>query len=315
MKLLFIADDFELRTPVQQLLDRFLIGYPHEGTFHKPDCEVVLVLPSKNDAVERRIKDFALRWQPEPSDGDATVIFTLSPARAPLTRGRRFYYGGYRFHPEPVSSILGLAGTAIRGAWLLPDISVPKNTRLTKGLVIVQGASPTAELEALDALLPLIWDRKKGKATVRGGVTRLGRNNFWHILKRDFWPLVKSAISRSDSPQGDPVRDGRTQDLAGLGLLETLVKEPRGWLIQDADGFQYVIAMMDGAVADYNVAVQTAAGGIISAQVYRPPAPGEHHYSRLAAMLEGYFRTGIPPWPLEQSLLTAQLMKRFDLSK
>ena len=73
-----------------------------------------------------------------------------------------------------------------------------------------------------------------------------------------------------------------------------------------------MIAVVDGAVADYNLAVQTRAGGIVSAQVYRPPAPAEHHYSRLAAMLEGYFLTGVPPWPVEQNVLAAELLERFE---
>jgi hypothetical protein len=310
MKLVFLAEEFELRTPVQQLLDRFLIGFPREGKFHKPDCEVTLVLPNKNEAVERRIKDFGLRWEGErprePYDGELIFSPEGSRSRSDRNSQRAFVYGA--------TTSTTLAGTAVRGAWHLPQITVPKNTRLEKALVIVQGTSPMAEVEAFDALLPLIWERKGGEAGVRG-VTPLDRSNFWEVLKGDFWPLVRSAISRSDTPQGDPVRDGRTQDLAGLGLLETLVKEPRGWLIKDSDGFQYVIAMMDGAVADYNVAVQTAAGGIISAQVYRPPAPAQHHYSRLAAMLEGYFRTGIPPWPLGQVVYVADLLRRFDPSK
>jgi len=307
MKLLFIADEFELRTPVQQLLDRFLIGYPHLGTFHKPDCEVVLVLLDKNNAVERRIKDFGLRWEGErPRDSlsyEAELIFNSAGSRGRSPSQRSFMYGA------PSSSTQCLSGTAVRGAWLLPEIAVPKNTRLAKALVIVQGAYPSAEIEAFDALLPLICSSTLPEVR---NVTHLGASNFWDVLKRDFWHLVKSAISRSDSPQGDPVRDGRTQDLARLGLLETLVKEPRGWLTECAGGFQFAIAVMDGALADYNVAVQTAAGGILSAQVHRPPAPAEHHYTRLASMLEHYFRTGREPWPLQQNRLTSALLQEFD---
>jgi hypothetical protein len=58
--------------------------------------------------------------------------------------------------------------------------------------------------------------------------------------------------------------------------------------------------------------VQTRAGGILSAQVHRGPPPAEHHYDRLASMLERYFRTGEPPWPIEQSALIAELFQRFD---
>lgn len=300
MKIVFIADEFELRSPVQQLLDRFLVGYPDGGVFHRLECEVTLVIPRNNREVERRMKDFGLKTTTEVVKGDAAMIFSRSLSAPPAPRC--FVYGA------PLEGVPGLAGTAVRGAWLLPEIAVAKSARLAKGLVIVQGAYPSAEIEALDALLPLIW---REQVSVRR-VTRLDGNNFWDVLRRDFWPLVKSAISRSDSPQGDPVRDGRPQDIVGLGLLESLVKSPRGWLIEQEDGFMYVLAVMDGAVADYNVAVQTAAGGIISAQAYRPPAPMEHHYSRLAAALERYFRTGSAPWPVEQNLLTLELLDRFD---
>lgn len=306
MKLVFIADEFKLRTPEQQLLDRFLIGYPNEGTFHRPGCEVQLVAPEKNAEIERRIKDFGLKWQAEgPSifvSADAAMIFNgLMSSTPPWLRS-------FIYPMRTTISDKGVTGTAIRGAWLLPEIAVPKNSRLAKGVVIVQGTYPVAELEALDALLPLIWRPGEKVRTV----THLSGNDLWNALKRDFWPLVKSAISRSDTPQGDALRDGRTQDLVGLGLLQGLVKTPRGWLIEHEDGLRYVIAVMDGAVADYNVAIQTRAGGILSAQVHRGPPPGEHHYDRLAAMLERYFHTGAPPWPPEQSVLVAKLVARFD---
>lgn len=295
MKVVFVADAFELRTPVQHLLDRFLIGYPVDGRVHRPNYDIVLVAPKGNAEIERRAKDWGLRWQSESVSGDAAVAFVpLQTIPAP----RRFVYG---------VSENELAGTAIRGAWLLPNITVSPQTRLAKGLAIVQGEFPSAETGALEALLPLIWR----KGTKVRNVVALGGSDFWSALKGEFWPLVKSAISRSDSPQGDAVRDGRTQDLARLGLLESLVRTPRGWLIEDNDGLRYAIAVMDGAVADYNVAMQTRAGGILSAQVHRGPSPGEHHYSRLAAMLERYFATGEPPWPQEQSAYTAELLERF----
>ena len=292
MKLQFISDQFELRTPVQQLLDRFLIGYPHRGAFHKPDCQITLVMPEKNALVERRMKDYGLHWQPEASGAEATLVFNRSQ------RAANFVYGA------PLEPVRCVSGTAVRGAWLLPEIAPPKS--VAKAVMIVQGAYPMAEMEALDALLPLIW---KSQTKILE-VVQLRDSGFWQTLKRDYWPLVKSAMSRSDSPQGDPVRDGRTQDLVGLGLLEELVKSPRGWLVELQDGMQFVIAVMDGAIADYNVALQTRAGGIVSAQVYRPPAPAEHHYSRLAAMLEHCFRRGETPWPIEQSVFTAEFLKR-----
>ncbi len=298
MRVVFVADEFKPGTPVQQLLDRFLIGYPRDGKFYRPECEVILVTPESNEAVERRKKDFLLRWQSEQATGEAVAIFSRDVKN--LRAERCFVYGA------PLPDFKAVSGTALRGAWLLPEISA-NDLRLDRALVVVQGTYPQAEQEALDALMPLIWRALPKVRTV----THLVGNHFWKVLRRDFWPLVKSAISRSDSPQGDAVRDGRTQDIVRLGLIETLTKSPHGWLVEHEGGLQYVIAVMNGVVADYNLALQTGTGGIVSAQVHRGPPPGEQHYSRLAAMLEGYFRTGQPPWPTAQSTYAGQLLQRF----
>jgi hypothetical protein len=40
--------------------------------------------------------------------------------------------------------------------------------------------------------------------------------------------LLSSALSRSDTPMGLPVLDGRTQDLVASAVLPQLVKDPAG---------------------------------------------------------------------------------------
>ncbi len=34
-KITFVIEEFAVRSPSQQLLDRFLIGYPRDGEFHR----------------------------------------------------------------------------------------------------------------------------------------------------------------------------------------------------------------------------------------------------------------------------------------
>ena len=317
MKLVFVADEFQLRTPVQQLLDRFLVGYPDRGRFHRVEhARVVLVVPRGNQDVEHRVKNYALAVEPDLSrvlaDADAALAFGKSAKGmiSHLPSGSQcFVYGALDRGTVEVArsnSVKLLAGTATRGAFHLPRIETPR--QLEKALVIVQGQHPSVEIEALEALLPLIWKRIDVRVK---SVLALDQKNFWPTLKRDFWPLVKSAISRSDTPQGDALKDGRTQDLVGLGLLEKLASEPRGWVIEHHSGVRSVIAVLNGVINDFNVALETASGAILSAQVYRPAAPGEHHYSRLATAVEGFFRTGESPWPIEQNLLTLELLERF----
>ncbi len=60
--------------------------------------------------------------------------------------------------------------------------------------------------------------------------------------------LLTSALSRSDTPQGLTVDDGRTQDLVGIGELPKLVKNPAAYFIEHNDGLKTTLLMLNGAV-------------------------------------------------------------------
>ena len=125
------------------------------------------------------------------------------------------------------------------------------------------------------------------------------------------WPLLASAISRSDALQGETIEDGRTQDIVGLGLLPKLVPQPRAWLLEHRDGLRSALLVLDGALGDHNFAAKGRGGHIYSAQLYRPPPPNEHHFSRLASVLEDFFGTGKAPWAPERNILIAGLLEIF----
>jgi hypothetical protein len=188
-------------------------------------------------------------------------------------------------------------------------VDLPANAPVDEALIVVQGASPLAQLHALDGLLPLLERRAGGERGVRQVKFLSGRELWRAGDRRDWsWPLLSAALSRSDSPQGDAILDGRTQDLVGLGLVPKLATNPRGWLLEHADGVCTALLVLDGVVADFNFAVRLADGSNLSAQLFRAPVPAQEHYSRLAAALEDFFRTGTPPWPASRSLLTAGLL-------
>ena len=119
-----------------------------------------------------------------------------------------------------------------------------------------------------------------------------------------------AAISRSNTNQGDAHIDARTQDLVGLGLVKKLARSPRGWIIEHRDGLRSTILVLDGVIADFNFAVRSRDGSIVSAQLYRPPAPNRAEFDRLAGILEDFFTSGKTPWPIERSLLISQFMER-----
>jgi len=336
----FVLEDLALQTPGQQLLDRFLMGYPRDGAFHQwENCQVTAYIASgaDNAEIDRREKNFGLRVQRELgrtlSRADGVVVaWQGSGAEAKDELLKETLQGVERGTPCFVHGALSasqagaheikrlassrrvpiLAGTPLGVTWRLPQFEIPKGAVLKEALVVVQGKSPAAEFEGLEILLPLVERRRRGESGIRK-VQLLRGNDLWKAGEAGQWrwPLLESALSRSDSPQGDALKDGRTQDLAGLGLVPKLAREPRGWIIEHRDGLRSTILVLDGVVADYNFAVQTGNGQILSAQIYRPPAPAEHHFSRLAEVIEDFFRKRKVPWPLERNILLAGLLEVF----
>src|SRR5262249_18536269 len=91
-------------------------------------------------------------------------------------------------------------------------------------------------------------------------------------------------------------------------LVPQLAIAPRGWLLEHRDGLRSTILVLDGVVADYNFALRRRDGSIISAQLYRPPPPGEEHYSRLCSAIDSFGAEGNSIWPIARtSLITAIL--------
>jgi len=102
--------------------------------------------------------------------------------------------------------------------------------------------------------------------------------------------------------------DGRTEDLIGLGLLPELAPHARGWQLEHQDGLRSALLVLDGVVADFNIALRTHTHAILSAQLFRPPPPQREEYSRLAAVLTDFFTSGTPPWPAARGLREASVL-------
>jgi hypothetical protein len=340
-KIAFILEEFAVPSPGQQLLDRFLLGYPAEGGFHQlSGCQVIAHAPwgAGDGDLNRRATDLSLRLAKTPAeavaDADGIVVVWRGVGavandavlRSVLANARPgaacFVYGRLASGLEAARAMIALAasrqinllsGTALGVTWRLPETALERGARIDEALIVVQGPAPGAEFEGLEGLLPVIEGRRGGEKGVRRArwvvgaeVWRAGEKGEWS------WPLLAAAISRSDSPQGDPVKDGRTQNLVGLGLVPKLARSPRAWLVEHRDGLRSAVLCLDGVVADLNFAVRKADGGLVSAQIYRPPPPAQHEFSRLAGKIEGFFTTGHAPWAIARGELIAGLMSALN---
>jgi hypothetical protein len=230
-KLAFISEDFAPGLPSQQLLDRFLLGYPRDGDFHKvADCVVTAFCaqPEAEAALRQREQDHGLRVADSVTqtvgEADAVIVtrkgagaegndelleYALEHSRA---GSRYFIYGTpgssidvtAAFYEQTVArDITFAAGTATTFAPFLPALQLPVGQVLKEALIVVQGVPLAAELDAISGLLPFIENRKGGDLGVRrarylagGALWQAGKAGEWS------WKLLAAAISRSDNPLG-----------------------------------------------------------------------------------------------------------------
>jgi len=336
-RIIFAGEEFVEQTPLQQLLDRFLLGYPRDGEIHRPDgVSISLSLPqsSPNPDVERRVREHNLSVLPDlpvlndeatglvivprgigPEVNDAFIEQVLAKA-GPATHcfvhgvlGSSFKTAAAHLELARTRKARVLVGTSLATTWRLPDVDVPAGSVVKESLIVTQGPWPSAELDGLQGVLP--WIERSSSA--KGGVTQVrlwrgpsvwdaGSNGEWS------WALLAAALSRSDSPQGGAVLDGRTEDLVRLGLVPKLAREPRAWVVQHEGGAKTAILVLNGVVADTLLAVRIEGGSTLSAQLYRPPKPAQHEFSLLAAHIEDFLQGGPEPWPMERTLLVSQVL-------
>lgn len=326
-KIAFVLEGFQVPGAGQQLLDRFLIGYHFKNSFRTIGARVILAAP-KNPHIATRVRQFglvhAMSIQEALRESAAAVVVPSGDGSKPNDAlvqqalellpptSRCFVYGLLAADARTAGKLQRIAidrgvtlmtGSAPASAFRLPPVNV-NPADVQQALAVTFG--PTAAFDALEILRALLGRRLDQPAS---NLVRLHGDQAWQTAYSTHWSgLLASAISRSNTIKGDPEKDGRTQDVFGLKLIERLCPRPGVWVIDFADGLQCAVFDLTGALEDLNLAVRVN-GAILSTQFYRPPLPMQDHFSPLAEQIESFFRSDHPP---TASTLTA-LPYLFDL--
>jgi hypothetical protein len=327
----------------QAITDRFLIGYPHEGRWHRPDLRVVALYVEQKpegDQSAQRAAEFgfhiyptiaeALRCGGEKLAVDAVVLAGdfCKPCVEVFETDRRavpvyldMQLSGFEDAKRMVESARRLnfpllAGSALPLTWRLPDIELPPGCEIENALVVSTGESDSPEYRALEAMLAMIERRKNGESGIQA-VEMIEGADVWRAGDKGRWSkqLLTAALSRSDTPQGLTLHDGRTQDLVGSGELPKLVAKPMAYLIEHRDGLRTTLLMLNGAVKDFTFAARLEGGRIESTQFLLTPAPNASYTACVAAKIEEMFVTGKAPYPAERALIANGLVESCSNAK
>ena len=130
-----------------------------------------------------------------------------------------------------------LGGSSLPVTWRLPDIEMPLGAHIEDALMVGVGGSDPMDFHALEGLQCMMERRAGGETGVKA-VQLIEGDDVWKAGDDGRWSkeLLTAALSRSDTPQGLTVKDGRTQDLVGSGVLPGLVPHPGAYFIEYRDG-------------------------------------------------------------------------------
>ena len=134
----------------------------------------------------------------------------------------------------------------------------------------------------------------------------------WEAGEKGLWSheLLEAALSRSDTPCGLTLEDGRTQHLLRTGELQRLVENPSAYFIEYNDGLRAALLMLNGAVRDYCFAARLKdKQAPVSTQFFLTPTPNVTYSACLIAKIEELFETGTAPYPAERTLLVSGVLE------
>lgn len=336
----------------QHMADRFLVGYPANGRWHRPPMKVVSLYVDQKpagDQSEARAREFGFRIYPTISEalrcgGDKlavdAVLQIAEHGDYPRNEKGQILYPRYEFFRECVEvfekdgravpvyndkhlswsfekakwmvdasrrlNFPMLAGSSLPVTWRLPDVELPLGCELESALMVGVGGSDPMDYHALEAMQCMVEQRKGGETGVKA-VQLIEGDAVWEAGRQGRWSreLLIAALSRSDTPQGLTLKDGRPQDLVGTGVLPQLVKNPAAYFIEYRDGLRATLLMLNGAIQDYNFAARVKGAGLISTQFFLPPVPNVTYSACLVGKIEETFRTGKAPYPVERTLLVS----------
>ena len=335
----------------QHFADRFLVGYPRQGRWHRPDMKIASLYVAQRPEGEQgqdRAREFGFAVYPTIAEalrcgGDElavdAVLLIGEHGDYPTNEKGQVLYPRYEFFKECVKVFeedgravpifndkhlsysfekaqemvadahrLGfglLAGSSLPVTWRLPDVELPMECEIADALMVGVGGSDPMDYHALEAMQCML-ERRKGGETGVHAVQMLEGDAVWEETGAFSHELLEAALSRSDTPCGLTLEDGRTQNLLRNGELQKLVENPAAYFIHYADGLKATLLMLNGAVRDYCFAARLKDNPTpLSTQFFLTPTPNVTYSACLIAKIEELFETGIAPYPAERTLLVS----------
>lgn len=202
----------------------------------------------------------------------------------------KFTYDNAREMKIPI-----MAGSSVPGTWRRPPADVKRGARLREIVGITYHLTEQYAFHALEMVQALAEQRQGGETGIKAVQTITGEAVWRAFDEKSFdTELFDAAWKRLSQPRG------------GGRPLRQLVREPKLFRLEYADGLRAHVLELNGAVGEWSAAWRYADNDQVESSLFwtqegRPAA----HFTLLLNGIEQMVLTRKPSWNVERTLLTS----------
>lgn len=188
-----------------------------------------------------------------------------------------------------------LAGSSLPLTWRRPWLELPLGTPLESALSVGYGGLEAYGFHALETLQCMVERRAGGEVGV-AAVQCLEGAAVWEAMRagRFSRELLAATLARNaPAIEGD---------------FEKACPNPTAYFVEYADGFQAVCLMLNGLARQFLFGARMRGHPAPVATQFWLQEPTFGHFDYLANAIMTMVRTGVPPYPVERTVLTTGIL-------
>ncbi len=201
-----------------------------------------------------------------------------------------------------------LAGSSLPATWRMPSIDMPRDAEVEEMMCVAMGRVDSYDFHALE-VIQCMAERRKGGETGVKSLQAFRGDDFWKAHGAGTWSpeLFEACLCRSQTlAQAETLSHRHPTDKH----IREWVKEPVAYRFEYIDGTKATMLLMNGLVGDFTFAAKIKGSKEpLSTLFYLPPVPNVAYSAQLMSKAEDLFTTGVPPYPIERTLLTTGLVE------
>jgi len=358
LRMAIVTTEWRFHSHAWHMGERFLVGYPIQGKWHKPPLDVVSAYVDQkpeNDLSASRSQEFGFPVYPTIAEAlrcggnqlavDAVLVIGEHGEYHVNELGQT-QYPRYEFFKQVVDvfkqdgqvvpmfndkhlswkwewakemadtaramKIPYLAGSSLPVTWRMPAVDMPYGAEVDEMMCVAMGGVDSYDFHALEVIQCMAERRKEGETGV-ASIQALRGEAVWKAMAAGSWQkggwnpeLFQACLCRSQT-LAQPETFSHRYPTADQ--MREWVKEPVIYRVQYRDGTKATMMLMNGLVSDFTFAAKTKGKSKpLSTLFYLPPTPNVTYSAALMSKVEQTFITGVPPYPVDRTLLTSGIL-------